>query len=72
MRIDDSENYTYGEVTKPGEEASGDLWNYGLEKWCNMEGQYMTLVFDLSHFAEKSYEMSICSLGVMGAEYVRD
>ena len=32
----------------------------------------MTLVFDLSHFAEKSYEMSICSLGVMGAEYVRD
>ena len=37
-----------------------------------MEGQYMTLVFDLSHLRGESYEMSICNLGVMGAEYVRD
>ena len=72
MRIDDSESYTYGELTAKNVKASGDLWNYGLEKWCNMEGQYMTLVFDLSHLRGESYEMSICSLGVMGAEYVRD
>ena len=35
-----------------------------------MEGQYAHFVADLSHLIG-SYEMSVCSLGLMGTEYVR-
>lgn len=68
MSTDDPHSYTYGEI----DEEPDDLWNYGIEKWCNMDGQYMTLVSDLTHLKGQDYEMSICSLGVMGVEYVRD
>ena len=30
------------------------------------------MVVDLAHLTGQVYEMSICSLGVMGAEYVRN
>ena len=70
MRTDDPNSYTFGEYTHYG--VSGDLWNYGIEIWCNLEGQYVTMVADLAHLTGSVYEMSICSLGVMGAEYVRD
>ena len=41
-----------------------------MEIWCNLEGQYTTIVADLTDFSG-AYEMSICNLGVMGTEYVR-
>ena len=46
------------------------MWNYGAEIWCNLEGQYTTIVADLA-ILSGAYEMSICNLGVMGTEYVR-
>ena len=70
MRIENPESYTFG--NKEGEVGVTDLWNYGIEKWCNMEGQYMTVVADLAHLRGQTYEMSICSIGVMGVEYIRD
>ena len=70
MRTDDPNSFTSGEYTYHG--VSGDFWNYGIEIWCNLEGQYVTMVADLAHLTGSVYEMSICSLGVMGAEYVRD
>ena len=69
MRTDDPNSFTSGEYTGHG--VSGDLWNYGIEIWCNLEGQYVTMVADLAHLSGQVYEMSICSLGVMGAEYDR-
>ena len=68
MRTDDPTSFTSGGFTSL--DVSGNLWNYGAEIWCNLEGQYVTMVADLAHLS--TYEMSICSLGVMGAEYVRD
>ena len=70
MRTDDPNSFTSGAYT--GHSVSGDWWNYGIEIWCNLEGQYITMVADLAHLNSQTYEMSICSLGVMGAEYVRD
>ena len=48
----------------------GKAWTYGKEAWCNLEGRYMHIVADLSHLS--SYTMSLCSLGIMGTEYVRN
>lgn len=54
MRIDDVESYFYdqqaanlGYGNGPG---TGFVWKYGLEQFCNMEGQFMHIVADLSHF----------------------
>ena len=27
------------------------FWRYGFEHWCNLEGQYVSIVADLSHLA---------------------
>ena len=52
--------------------VQADLWNYGAEVWCNKEGQYVTLVADRSsNSVDQSYEMSLCALGIFGAEYTR-
>ena len=44
------------------------MWNYGKEVWCNLEGQYVTLVADLSALSalNPNYIVSICNFGVMG------
>ena len=47
------------------------VWTYGIEVWCNLEGQYVHIVADLSHLSG-SYTMSLCSVGIMGASFVRD
>ena len=47
------------------------MWNFGVEVWCNVEGQFVTIVADFTEKSGESYELSICSLGIMGAEYVR-
>ena len=69
MRTDDVNSFTAGSYS--GDSVTGELWNYGIEIWCNLEGQYVTFVADLAHLSGEDYEMSICSLGVMGAEYYR-
>ena len=48
MRTDDSSNYH--SWTNNGNPYN-NLWNFGLEKWCNLEGRYMHIVADLSHLA---------------------
>ena len=55
------------------DEAWSDVyvWTYGIEVWCNLEGQYVHIVSDLSHLMPP-YKMSLCSVGVMGASLVRD
>ena len=56
------------------------LWPFGGEHWCNLEGKNLHLVVDLSHHhlqdddAERQkdqFEISVCSLGVIGTRYVR-
>ena len=47
------------------------MWAYGKEVWCNLEGRYVHIVADLKHLTG-SYTMSLCSVGIMGASYVRD
>ena len=49
-----------------------DIWNYGKEVWCNLEGRYMHIIADLSHLAGQGYEMQLCSVGIMGTKYIRD
>ena len=49
------------------------MWMYGKEAWCNLQGRYTQFVFDLSdRTAEDAYEISICSLGVLGTRYERE
>ena len=49
------------------------VWPFGGEHWCNAEGDHVHIVADLGHLMMGGdYEMSICSLGVMGTRYVRD
>ena len=66
MRTDDSANYHTN--TKWG----SNVWNYGKEVWCNLEGRYMHIIADLSHLAGQGYSMELCSVGIMGTQYVRD
>ena len=46
MRTDDNANYH--SWTASGS-TFNDIWNYGKEVWCNLEGRYMHIVADLSH-----------------------
>ena len=64
MKTDDSTNYHTWD--------SSTVWNYGKEIWCNMAGRYLHIVADLSHLSGSSYSMTICSVGVMGTQYLRD
>ena len=48
-----------------------EIWNWGKEVWCNMQGKYTTIVADWSlPAAVGTYEMRLCNLGIMGTEYV--
>ena len=63
MRTDDSLNYhnwAYWGSTFT------DIWNYGKEVWCNLEGRYMHIVADLSHLAGTGYNIKLCTVGIMG------
>ena len=41
----------------------------GKEIWCNLEGQYVTFVADLNHLKDLGFDISLCSLGIMGTKY---
>ena len=69
MRTDDNANYhTWSTIW----DTYNDLWNYGREAWCNLEGRYIHIVADLNHLVETGYNMELCSVGIMGTKYVRD
>lgn len=82
MRLDDPNSYTFDLFGEDPLHNTADrvnlgfgvhnIWNYGEEIWCNQEGQYLHIVANLTHLAGEKYEMSICSLGVMGTKYIRD
>ena len=55
MKVDDHANYhswttstTVGATTYI---TYTDIWNYGKEVWCNLEGRYMHIVADLAQYA---------------------
>ena len=64
MRTDDPDSFT---TFESGEQ----LWKYGFEAWCNLEGQFLHIVSNLTNLAGQGYAMSICSIGIMGTEYAR-
>ena len=70
MRADDSANYHTW--IRGGGDTYNDVWNYGKEVWCNLEGRYMHIISDLKHLAGQGYSMELCSIGVMGTQYIRD
>ena len=45
-----------------------DVPDYGFEQWCNLPGEYITVV---SH-GVPSVEASICSLGIFGTRFYRE
>ena len=49
------------------------VWAYGKEIWCNTEGRYTHIVADWTGTPAQAsdYEMSLCQLGIMGTEYIR-
>lgn len=53
------------------EGTSHQMWDYGAESWCNLEGRYTHFVFDLSDYSNSDFEISICALGVFGTRYER-
>ena len=65
MKVGDTQNYHDWK-------HHTNLWNYGHEAWCNLEGRYTHIVADLSHLAGQGYSMELCSVGIMGTQYVRD
>ena len=64
MKVDDPDSWSYDAY------SGATVWNYGKEIPCNLEGQYVHLVAYLSHLIG-SYEMGVCSFGIIGTKYVR-
>ena len=48
MQTDDATNY---HTWNKNGTAYNDIWNFGKEVWCNLEGRYMHIIADLSHLA---------------------
>ena len=73
MTVTDQDSWYWDERTTGGG-TPASVWIYGKEVWCNLEGQYVHIVADLSHLTPTygSYKMSLCSVGIMGASLVRD
>lgn len=68
MRYTDSSNYHT--LINVGT-TYNNIWNYGRETWCNLEGRYLHIIADLSHLAGEGYNMQLCSVGIMGTQYIR-
>ena len=65
-------NVSWDVAIPPNTGNNGNVWNYGKEIWCNLQGRYMTIVADYSHLESQSYQVSLCSVGIMGTEYGAD
>ena len=68
MQLTDNDSYSVDPY------SGQTIWNFGRETWCNLKGQYTSIVADLSQggTVPSSYEKRLCQLGIMGTEYVRD
>ena len=51
--------------------TGSQVWKYGVEEWCNMEGRYVFIVADLSHVVTP-YTMSVCTIAIFGSGYRRE
>ena len=73
MTLTDPDSWYFDERTEGGG-VPASVWTYGKEVWCNLEGQYVHIVADLSHLMPTyaSYTMSLCSVGIMGASFKRN
>ena len=47
-----------------------NIWKHGKEAWCNMQGQYTTIVATFTE--EIDYPPALCTVGIFGTNYVRD
>lgn len=65
-----SDGWYYDERTN-NSRLPAEVWTYGKEIWCNMPGRFVNIVANLKHLTPP-YLMSLCSIGLMGASYVRD
>ena len=74
MSRDDKSSFSYdAEVDRhDGSSGKGLVWNYGSEIWCSQTGRYVHLIADMTHLVRKGYNVSICSLGLMGTKFDRD
>ena len=74
MKTDDDDNYYYYDGNWKEKSIKGfeRIWNYGKQVPCNLEGQFVHVVADLTGLAQTNYQMSLCSYGIMGTKYVRD
>ena len=70
MTTDPGSDGWYWDERTAGHIAAGYEWTYGIEEWCNLEGQYVHIVADLSHLSGP-YTMSLCSVGIMGTSFER-
>ena len=73
MVVDDPKSYTAGAYTSPIWGESGDMWNYGVESWCNLEGvvhHHRNPPWEPRRFVRDVHLQS--RRDVMFTEYVRD
>ena len=51
------------------------MFRGGVEAWCNLQGQYTTIVADYTgtfeYNSSSTIDFTICSLGIFGTNYVR-
>ena len=48
-----------------------DFFKFGHEEFCNLKGQYVTIVADMSRYEDKTQSVSVCSVGIFGTSYER-
>ena len=71
MVVENSRSVSY--VNYQNKVVYDDGWRHGDEVWCNLEGQFLSLVSDYSSLKEyDSYGHAMCALGVFGTVYVRE
>ena len=49
-----------------------NVWRYGTERPCNLEGRYVHIVADYSDPLTRPTEIAICTVGVMGNYIVEE
>ena len=70
MKVDDSSNYVTATYTDDDSvtHTNQQVWKYGGEHWCNLQGRYTSIVADLSGLTGP-YEMSLCNVAILGTKY---
>ena len=68
LRVDDPNNWSDYYFDDDWRE----VWNFGVEAWCNLKGRYTHIVGDMSVQTLPDYKQRICQLGIMGTRYMRD